>query len=71
LGQLPLFGRLFSYEKEEVVKTELLIFLRPTIVENASIERDLRQFKQYLPAGEMTSPTSLATQNTPPGERSP
>ncbi|MCG8381654.1 MAG: pilus (MSHA type) biogenesis protein MshL [Gammaproteobacteria bacterium] len=70
LGQLPLFGRLFSYEKEEVVKTELLIFLRPTIVENASIERDLRQFKQYLPAGEMTSPSSLATQNTPPGERS-
>lgn len=48
LSSIPLLGRLFSYEKDEIVKTELLVFIRPTIIENASLDEDLRHFKQYL-----------------------
>ena len=48
LSSIPLLGRLFSYEKDETVKTELLVFIRPTVIENASLEKDLSHFKQYL-----------------------
>ena len=36
LSRLPGVGRLFSYNRDEVVKTELVIFLKPTIVEGAT-----------------------------------
>ena len=35
LGRIPLLGQLFRYRKTEVKKTELLIFLTPTILKNA------------------------------------
>jgi len=35
LGDMPVFGQLFRYNKTEKVKTNLMIFLRPTIVRNA------------------------------------
>ncbi len=55
LSSIPLLGRLFSYEKDEIVKTELLVFIRPTIIENASLEEDLSHFKQYLQTPERIS----------------
>lgn len=56
LGRVPLLGKLFSYESEEVTKTELLVFIRPTIVNNASINGDLQQFRRYLPSEEGLKP---------------
>ena len=49
LSSIPLVGKAFSYQNDEVVKTELLVFLRPTVVENASLEGDLSAFRRYLP----------------------
>ncbi len=49
LSALPLVGRIFSFDSEQLEKTELLVFLRPTVVENASVEGELRAFRQYLP----------------------
>lgn len=34
LSKLPKVGGLFSYDKNDLVKTELVIFIRPTIVDN-------------------------------------
>lgn len=52
LSRLPLIGRLFSFSDDEVRKTELLVFLRPTVVTQASITSDLRRFRNVLPVTE-------------------
>lgn len=49
LSKLPLIGDLFTYKHDTYSKTELVIFLRPVIVKDASLEGDLRQFKTFLP----------------------
>ena len=45
LGQA---GNLFKYREEVFEKTELVVFLRPTVIDNPSIEDDLSVFKPYL-----------------------
>jgi len=49
LGDLPWLGKLFSYTKEVTRKTELLIFLRPTVIGAANINRELNAFQTFLP----------------------
>lgn len=50
LNELPLLGRVFNGRNNSTRKTELVIFLRPTVIANASLESDeLRTYKQYLP----------------------
>ncbi len=36
LNRIPLLGKAFSHEKNEIVKTELLVFLRPTVLHSAA-----------------------------------
>jgi len=48
LSNIPLIGALFSYTEEEFVKSELVIFIRPVVIENASLEGDLADYKKYL-----------------------
>ena len=46
-------GELFRFRDERVSKTELVIFLRPTVVANPSLESDeLRFFQRFLPQSE-------------------
>jgi len=60
LGALPLIGGLFSYREQQAEKTELIIFLRPTVVDQANLDGDMRRFRKYLesplPEGERTEP---------------
>jgi len=42
LGSLPLLGKLFSHETRQLEKTELLIFLRPTVIDNSNHRTDTR-----------------------------
>jgi len=49
LGRIPLLGRLFSYHDDGVSKTELVIFLRPQIIHDASLQGDLKSYQSYLP----------------------
>lgn len=49
LGRIPLLGNLFSYRNENDGKTELVIFMRPVVVHNASIDGDYRQYRYLLP----------------------
>lgn len=50
LSRLPMIGDAFSYRNDTSSKTELLIFLRPTVIKQASLESaELRSYQQYLP----------------------
>jgi MSHA type pilus biogenesis protein MshL len=48
LRDLPGIGFLFGARSEQTTKTELVIFLRPRIIENASLDASLRDFKRFL-----------------------
>ncbi len=54
LSKIPLIGKIFSGENDASRKTELVIFLRPTVIANASLESDeLATYKQYLPSQQL------------------
>jgi general secretion pathway protein D len=62
LSKLPMVGDLFSYRDDKYEKTELIIFLRPVVVKEASLEGDLRDYQAYLPEAnqsEAMAPTGL------------
>lgn len=50
LSNIPWLGKLFSYEDDKREKSELVIFIRPVVVKQASLNGDLRDYRQYLPA---------------------
>ena len=50
LGQVPLLGNLFSYRNETSSKTELVIFIRPVVVKDASINGDYQDYRYLLPS---------------------
>lgn len=56
LGRLPFIGDFFNYRDDSTIKTELIIFIRPVVIRQASINGDLQDFRQFLP----TSPGSSA-----------
>jgi general secretion pathway protein D len=49
LSRLPGVGSLFTYKNEVNAKTELVIFLRPIVVRDASLEGDYRNYEASLP----------------------
>ncbi|MGK5019650.1 secretin N-terminal domain-containing protein [Janthinobacterium sp. LB2P10] len=49
LSGLPLVGNLFTYRNEASSKTELVIFMRPVVVKDASIDGDYRDYRYLLP----------------------
>jgi len=62
LNRIPFIGKLFSQERKVTRKTELVIFLRATVIRDASVEGDYASFRGLLP-----------TENflTRPGDRAP
>ena len=48
LHEVDGFGFLFGTQERKLNKTELVIFLRPRIIDNASLNADLQDFKRYL-----------------------
>jgi general secretion pathway protein D len=51
VSKIPAIGKVFTGKNDTVRKTELVIFLRPTVIVNASLESDeLSSYKQYLPS---------------------
>jgi general secretion pathway protein D len=50
LSRLPILGKLFTGHNDATRKTELVIFLRPTVIVNASLESEaLSSYQRYLP----------------------
>jgi general secretion pathway protein D len=50
LSKLPGVGTLFTSRKDFTKKTELVIFLKPTIIRDPSINGDYRSFRDQLPS---------------------
>jgi len=40
LSRIPLVGDLFSYRNDEVKKSELVLFLRPTVIRGAGVGQE-------------------------------
>ena len=49
LANLPVVGNLFKYRDEAFTKTELVIFLRPTVIKSAGLDMPMDSFRNYLP----------------------
>jgi len=49
LSRIPLLGNLFTHRNDATSKTELVIFLRPTVIREASLDGDYRRQKRLLP----------------------
>ncbi|WP_028116103.1 pilus (MSHA type) biogenesis protein MshL [Ferrimonas senticii] len=48
LGDIPVVGELFTNRAQEEVKTELVILLRPTVVEQGTWQQQLQQSQQLI-----------------------
>ena len=44
-------GNLFSYKNESAVKTELIVFIRPVVIKQPSLDGDLQEYREFLPSG--------------------
>jgi general secretion pathway protein D len=49
LSSLPAAGNLFMNRNDNTQKTELVIFLRPVVIKEASITADFKEFRNNLP----------------------
>ena len=49
LGDIPGLGNFFRNRNDTSTKTELVIFLKPTVIRDASINGDYRSFRDQLP----------------------
>jgi MSHA biogenesis protein MshL len=47
--QIPGIGQILANQDESGQKSELVVFLRPTIIRDASIDGDYRSYRTYLP----------------------
>lgn len=55
LSRIPLIGEAFKTTVKEYQKSELIIFLRPVIVNNPTVDSDLDIFKPYLDSRRQSS----------------
>ena len=49
VSRIPIAGDAFSFRDDTTAKTELVIFLRPIVVHEASLDGDLRSYRAALP----------------------
>lgn len=52
LGRIPFLGNLFRNRDDTTSKTELVIFLRPVVIKDASVNGDYKGFANNLPNAE-------------------
>ncbi|OEZ96427.1 pilus (MSHA type) biogenesis protein MshL [Duganella sp. HH101] len=63
LSSVPVLGELFSHRNEKTTKTELVIFMRPVVVKDASVNGDYKDYRYLLPG--------QTADNAPYGEAAP
>ena len=49
LNRIPLLGELFKYKDNSSRKSELVVFLRPIVLNDASLEGNFRDYRNLLP----------------------
>ena len=55
INSIPIIGSLFSSRNRNNTKTELVIFLRPVVIKDASIDGDYRAYRSLIPADNFIS----------------
>jgi general secretion pathway protein D len=55
INAIPFIGSLFSSRNRSNTKTELVVFLRPIVVKDASIDGDFRSFRAMMPGEDFIS----------------
>jgi general secretion pathway protein D len=58
LDDIPLAGNIFRNRNDTKTKTELVIFLRPVVIKDASLEGDFADFRTALPTDDFLKPES-------------
>ena len=58
LGDIPVAGNLFKSRNDTKTKTELVIFLRPVVIKDASLEGDFSSYRNNLPDANYLKPES-------------
>ena len=48
LSSIPVLGALFRYQDDKYVKSELVIFIRPIVTQDASLTGDFKDYRKYL-----------------------
>jgi general secretion pathway protein D len=48
-SRIPILGDAASFRNDTVRKSELVIFLRATVIRDASLDGDLADYRKYLP----------------------
>ncbi|MCK9389579.1 MAG: pilus (MSHA type) biogenesis protein MshL [Sulfuritalea sp.] len=71
LGDIPGIGNFFRHRNDTSTKTELVIFLKPTIIRDPSINGDYRSFRDQLPGREFFSGNTNAPQREAQGAAPP
>lgn len=66
LNRLSMLGDLFKYRNDSSSKSELVIFLRPTVLKDASLDADLRDFRPLLPTSIDAMRTREGSDNSTP-----
>jgi general secretion pathway protein D len=55
VGNIPRVGEAFQYRNDNVQKTELVIFIRPVVVNNPSLDsEELKHLRKFLPEVDKT-----------------
>lgn len=69
LSDIPILGNFFKYKNDAREKSELIIFIRPMVINHASLNGDLSEFKQFLPGDGSKRPAESREQNTSSSEQ--
>lgn len=69
LSDIPILGNFFKYKNDAREKSELIIFIRPLVINHASLNSDLSEFKQFLPNIDSKRSTDNREQNTSSSEQ--
>jgi general secretion pathway protein D len=56
-SRIPVVGDFFSNRNDRAQKSELVIFIRPVVVREASLEGDLAAYRRYAPGAEFFNDT--------------
>jgi general secretion pathway protein D len=60
IGQIPLAGELFNSRNNQAQKSELVIFLRPVIIRDPSLDGDYSRMRSQLPGDDFFKQTNEA-----------
>jgi MSHA biogenesis protein MshL len=52
ISRIPLLGNMFTYRNDTNTKTELVIFLRPIVIREPSLDGDYRSYRDRLPTAD-------------------